>query len=112
MLSRGAGQGGVVGNRTVVQVEAALDAVGKGRLPRVEELAQQSADTRVIRGVSAGQLREDAGVRTPPGRSLIEWTGLPPVECPGVDNEGKMSSLALLHLGATREQVLAYFNNT
>ena len=101
-----------MGNRTGVQVEAAFDAVGKGRLPRVEELVQRSADTRVIRGVSAGQPLEAAGVRTPPGRSLIEWTGLPPVECPGVDNEGKMGSLALLHLGATREQVLAYFNNT
>jgi hypothetical protein len=82
-----------VGNRTVVQVEATRDAVGNGLLPHVEELIQQRTGTRVIRGVSAGQRREDAGVRTPPDRSLIEWTGLPPVECPGVDQDGKMSSL-------------------
>jgi hypothetical protein len=96
----------------VEEVEAALDAVGNGLLPHVEEVVQQRTGTRVIRRVSAGQRREDAGVRVPPDRGLIEWTGLPPAECPGVDNEGKMSSLTLLHLGATREQVLDYFNNT
>ncbi|MDX2094690.1 MAG: 5-histidylcysteine sulfoxide synthase [Alphaproteobacteria bacterium] len=50
---------------------------------------------------------------TPESTCVFEWTGLPPLPgvCPGVDAGGQIHSLPLLHLGASRSQILDYFNN-